>query len=144
MRGRDERWFGFGRISLEMFGARHVMPLRQFHPTVERWFRERIGEPSPPQVEGWPRIQQGASTLIAAPTGTGKTLAAFLWAIDGLLRRGTALGDETQVLYVSPLKALGNDVRKNLETPLAELAEMEPEFPEVRVLVRTGGPRARG
>jgi ATP-dependent Lhr-like helicase len=114
------------------------MPLQSFHPVVRRWFRDRIGEPSPPQVEGWPEIRTGRHTLIAAPTGTGKTLAAFLWAIDGLLRRETDLRDETHVLYVSPLKALGNDIQKNLQEPLAELREREPSFPEVRVLVRTG------
>src|SRR5262245_30240354 len=114
------------------------MPFQPFHPVVSRWFSERIGTPSPPQVEGWPRIQSGRHTLIAAPTGTGKTLAAFLWAIDELLRKGKELQDETYVLYVSPLRALGNDVQKNLESPLRELHEMNPEFPEVRVLVRTG------
>ena len=114
------------------------MPLTPFHPTVARWFTERIGTPSAPQVEGWPRIADGEDTLIAAPTGTGKTLAAFLWAIDGLLRAGPGLPDETRVLYVSPLKALGNDVRKNLTAPLAEIATMDPSLPEVRVLVRTG------
>ncbi|HJQ98095.1 MAG TPA: DEAD/DEAH box helicase, partial [Candidatus Polarisedimenticolaceae bacterium] len=112
--------------------------LPTFHPVVSRWFSARIGTPSPPQVEGWPRIQSGRHTLIAAPTGTGKTLAAFLWAIDGLLRKGKDLQDETYVLYVSPLRALGNDVQKNLQRPLAELKEMSPDFPEVRVLVRTG------
>jgi len=121
--------------------------LASFHPTLARWFRERLGEPTPPQVEGWPRIRAGRHTLIAAPTGSGKTLAAFLFAIDGLLRRGEALGDETLVLYVSPLKALANDVQKNLLGPLAELRERDPSLPEVRVLVRTGdtpaGERAR-
>ena len=114
------------------------MPLRHFHPTVQRWFTERIGTPSPPQVDGWARIRSGHHTLIAAPTGTGKTLAAFLWAIDGLLRQGAALRDEAQVLYVSPLRALGNDVQKNLAGPLAELSERDPELANVRVLVRTG------
>src|SRR5436189_6475368 len=114
------------------------MPLAQFHPTVARWFQERIGTPSAPQVEGWPRIRSGHHTLIAAPTGTGKTLAAFLWAIDGLLRQGESLADQTHVLYVSPLRALGNHVQKNLRGPLDALRAMDPSFPEVRVLVRSG------
>ena len=113
-------------------------PLDGFHPTVARWFRERIGVPSPAQAEGWPRIRSGAHTLIAAPTGSGKTLAAFLWALDGLLRQGGSLPDETQVLYVSPLKALSNDVQKNLQAPLAELTLLDPDCAAVRVLVRTG------
>src|SRR5713226_127695 len=109
------------------------MPLQHFHPAIQRWFTKRIGRPSPPQVEGWPRIRSRHHTLIAAPTGTGKTLAAFLWAIDELLRQGERLPDRTEVLYVSPLKALGNDVQKNLSRPLAELRGMDPSLPEVRV-----------
>jgi len=114
------------------------MPLSHFHPVVQRWFTARVGTPSPPQLEGWPKIRTGRHTLISAPTGTGKTFAAFLWAIDELLRRGKSLADETHVLYVSPLKALGNDVQKNLARPLAELSRLDPGFPEVRVLVRSG------
>jgi ATP-dependent Lhr-like helicase len=114
------------------------MPLQDFHPAVRRWFEERIGAPSPPQERGWPVIRAGRHVLIAAPTGTGKTLAAFLWAVDTLVREGESLPDRTRVLYVSPLKALGNDVQKNLQTPLAELRARDPSLPEVRVLVRSG------
>jgi len=126
------------RIPNPIVEVQSRMPLSHFHPTVSRWFSERIGTPSAPQVEGWPRIRSGAHTLIAAPTGTGKTLAAFLWAIDKLLRQGEALPDETQVLYISPLKALGNDVQKNLQGPLDELKALDPTLAKIRVLVRTG------
>jgi ATP-dependent helicase Lhr and Lhr-like helicase len=114
------------------------MPLGAFHPAIQRWFRERLGEPTRVQERAWPAIRTGAHTLIAAPTGSGKTLAAFLTAIDALFARGTELRDETRVLYVSPLKALGNDVQKNLLRPLGELRELDPGLPEVRVLVRSG------
>jgi len=114
------------------------MALQDFHPTIRRWFLERFGVPSPPQAEGWPAIRAGRHTLIAAPTGTGKTLAAFLWAIDDLVRHGETLRDATQVLYISPLKALGNDVQRNLQAPLAEIRDLDPSLPEVRVLVRSG------
>lgn len=119
------------------------MPLTGFHPTIRRWFENRFGHPTEPQLEGWPRIREGHHTLIAAPTGTGKTLAAFLSAIDALAREGTALPNETRILYVSPLRALSNDVQKNLSAPLQELGRMDPEFPEIRVLVRTGDTPAR-
>ena len=114
------------------------MPLAGFHPTIQRWFEQRFGEATEPQREGWPHIQRGVHTLISAPTGTGKTLAAYLTAIDGLARQGAALADETSVLYVSPLRALSNDVQKNLHGPLGELAKLDPHLPEIRVLVRTG------
>jgi ATP-dependent Lhr-like helicase len=114
------------------------MPLQPFHPTIARWFAERVGVPTAPQVRGWPAIRSGAHVLIAAPTGTGKTLAAFLWALDSLAREGAALTDETRVLYVSPLKALGNDVQKNLQAPLEELRARDPSFPAIRVVVRSG------
>jgi len=113
-------------------------PLQPFHPTIARWFGERLGEPTAPQQRGWPAIRSGAHVLIAAPTGTGKTLAAFLWALDSLAREGAALADETRVLYISPLKALGNDVQKNLQGPLDELRALDPSFPPIRVTVRTG------
>src|SRR3989442_15159968 len=93
----------------------------RFHPAVAQWFEQKLGTPSEPQQRGWPAIQSGAHTLIAAPTGSGKTLAAFLASLDELFRDGLAgkLMDETRVIYVSPLKALSNDIHKNLEEPLA-------------------------
>src|SRR5262245_12873196 len=114
------------------------------HPVVSEWFTRRFGTPTEPQVQGWPHILAGRSTLISAPTGSGKTLAAFLACIDGLVRRAHAgeLTDRTDVLYVSPLKALGNDIQKNLEGPLAEIVELAREqgqpIPEIRTAVRTG------
>src|SRR3954447_10962321 len=119
------------------------MPLTLFHPTIQRWFESRFGEPTEAQREGWPRIRSGRHTLIAAPTGTGKTIAGYLSAIDSLARQGRSLRDETQVLYLSPLRALSNDVQKNLQGPLNELSARDPKFPEIRVLVRTGDTPAR-
>src|SRR5437899_1718774 len=116
----------------------------QFHPAVERWFQQTFGSPTEPQVRGWPAIQSGRHVLISAPTGSGKTLAAFLASLDALFRQG-AEGDlphETQVVYVSPLKALSNDIRKNLQEPLAGiralLHETEDREIDVRAEVRTG------
>jgi len=120
------------------------MPLSGFHPAISRWFTDRFTEPTEPQRRAWPLIQEGRNALIAAPTGSGKTFAAFLAAIDSLLRQGLdgTLGDETQVVYVSPLKALSNDVQKNLAEPLAEIrrtleALCLPDV-DIRTLVRTG------
>jgi ATP-dependent Lhr-like helicase len=118
--------------------------LTRFHPLVRRWFKETFGKPSDPQREGWPAIASGAHTLILAPTGTGKTLAAFLWELNELIVRGTKepLSNAVQLLYISPLKALNNDIQRNLERPLAELRERftaeGKELPEIRVAVRTG------
>ena len=101
------------------------MALDNFHPAVAAWFRRAFAAPTPAQLRAWPAIQSGHHALIAAPTGSGKTLAAFLAAIDGLVRQGIAgeLRDETQIVYVSPLKALSNDVRINLEAPLNSIRD---------------------
>src|SRR5580693_7862724 len=92
------------------------------HPLVRDWFAKKFGTPTEPQEQGWPHILAEECTLICAPTGSGKTLAAFLACIDRLVRKAVTgeLDDKTEVLYVSPLKALGNDVQKNLEEPLGE------------------------
>jgi len=115
-----------------------------FSPLVTEWFRERFGTPTKVQEAGWPAIAGGGDCLVAAPTGSGKTLAAFLWSLDRLIRLGAAgeLQDRTYVVYVSPLKALGNDVQKNLQQPLEELRRRAEAslraFPEIRVAVRSG------
>jgi len=114
------------------------------HPIVAEWFVQKFGTPTEPQEQGWPHILAGRTTLISAPTGSGKTLAAFLACIDRLVRKALAgdLHDRTEVLYISPLKALGNDIQKNLEVPLAEILQMAGErgllMPEIRTAVRTG------
>jgi len=114
------------------------------HPLVRDWFVRKFGTPTEPQEQGWPHILSGRTTLISAPTGSGKTLAAFLSCIDRLVRKALVgdLQDKTEVLYVSPLKALGNDIQKNLEIPLGEILQMAGEqgllMPEIRTAVRTG------
>jgi len=121
-----------------------VSVIASFHPAIAAWFERSFAAPTAAQDEAWPAIQAGRHVLIAAPTGSGKTLAAFLAAIDGLVRQGLAgeLRDETQIVYVSPLKALSNDIRRNLEMPLAGIREIlrEQGLPEVeiRAWVRTG------
>ncbi|MEA2565252.1 MAG: ATP-dependent helicase Lhr and Lhr-like helicase, partial [Actinomycetota bacterium] len=120
------------------------MELSEFHPLVARWFTDTFGAPTPAQSEGWGAIAGGRDTLIAAPTGSGKTLAAFLWAINELVTAAAAgeLRDETSVVYVSPLKALGNDIHKNLTVPLAAIRKLAEEegtpLPEIRMAVRSG------
>ena len=120
------------------------MPLENFHPAVAAWFRETFPAPTPAQLRAWPAIQSGHHALIAAPTGSGKTLAAFMAAIDDLVRCGVegTLTDETAVVYVSPLKALSNDVRINLQLPLegirAQLEKYNLPDVEIRTFVRTG------
>jgi ATP-dependent helicase Lhr and Lhr-like helicase len=115
-----------------------------FHPAVADWFDRSFAAPTAAQAQAWPAFQAGRNVLIAAPTGSGKTLAAFLAAIDGLVRQGLdgGLKDETQIVYVSPLKALSNDIQRNLEAPLAGIRESLtarglPEV-DIRTWVRTG------
>src|SRR6266699_3929238 len=116
----------------------------RFHPAVARWFEQTFDSPTEPQIRGWPAIQSAQHVLISAPTGSGKTLAAFLASLDALFRQGAEhdLPDETQVVYVSPLKALSNDIRKNLQEPLrgirALLSETNGCDIDVRAEVRTG------
>src|SRR6202047_1774300 len=119
-------------------------PLDWVHPIVREWFERRLGTPTEPQEQGWPHILARKTTLISAPTGSGKTLAAFLSCIDRLVCKALAgdLCDRTEVLYVSPLKALSNDIQKNLESPLGEILQMAQErglpMREIRTAVRTG------
>ena len=114
-----------------------------FHPVVATWLERKFGAPTPAQAQAWPLIAAGKDVLCTAPTGSGKTLAAFLWALDRLVAEAIAAGgelpDRTSVLYVSPLKALSNDIRRNLEEPLAELrvARDRARLPGARV----SGPR---
>ena len=121
--------------------ARPTDALAGFHPLIAAWFRAEIGEPTNVQARAWPVIAAGAHALVIAPTGSGKTLAAFLWAIERLLTGAWSAGG-VRVVYVSPLKALGNDVQRNLLSPLAALCERFAaaghSVPDVRVLTRTG------
>ncbi|HEX8984258.1 MAG TPA: DEAD/DEAH box helicase [Bryobacteraceae bacterium] len=121
-----------------------TVPLRGFDPLIREWFARRFEHVTEPQALGWPEIRAGRDVLISAPTGSGKTLAAFLICLDRLVRaaRTAPLPDEIEVVYVSPLKALSNDVRKNLETPLAEIAALAAfegiSLAPIRTALRTG------
>src|ERR1700752_2013826 len=123
--------------------------LDSFHPAVREWFLQQFPAPTEPQAQAWPAIKQGRHTLIAAPTGSGKTLAAFLSAIDDLVWKAAAgtLADETQVVYVSPLKALSNDIQINLQQPLQGIQKnLEASGitgVEIRTFVRTGDTPAK-
>ena len=115
-----------------------------FDPLIQEWFLERIGQPTDPQTLGWPQISGGQDVLISAPTGSGKTLAAFLHCLNGLVRQARTgdMPDAVQVVYVSPLKALSNDIQKNLERPLAEIRELAErrgvDLAPIRTALRTG------
>ena len=119
-------------------------PLSWAHPIVQEWFVSKFETPTEPQEQGWPHILAGRDLLISAPTGSGKTLAAFLACIDRLVRKALdgTLRDATAVVYISPLKALGNDIQKNLDGPLAEILALAGargfSMPEIRTAVRTG------
>ena len=134
-------------LSLAEFRYWHLgrlMSLELFHPIIQDWFRSRFAGPTEPQLRGWAPIARGEATLISAPTGSGKTLTAFLAIIDRLFREAVAgtLEPELRVVYVSPLRALSNDMHRNLEIPLAEiLAEAERQgvcVPALTVGIRTG------
>ncbi|HVN32837.1 MAG TPA: DEAD/DEAH box helicase, partial [Thermoanaerobaculaceae bacterium] len=118
-----------------------TLGLEPFHPLIRQWFASNVGEPTEVQRLAWPRIAAGEHVLVTAPTGSGKTLAAFLWAIDRLIS-GVVPGGQVRVLYVSPLRALNNDIRRNLLAPLEELravfAAADELMPAVRVLTRSG------
>ncbi|MFO0774255.1 MAG: DEAD/DEAH box helicase [Nitrospiraceae bacterium] len=124
--------------------VKSTMPLASFHPITADWFRRSVGTPTDVQAQAWPAIRARRNTLIAAPTGSGKTLAAFLTCIDDLLQQALAcsLDDRTQILYVSPLKALSNDIQKNLRRPLTAIGDAALQagllVPELRAAVRTG------
>src|SRR5437667_3700821 len=126
-----------------------MIALEGFHPAVREWFLKQFSAPTEPQARAWPAIKQRRHTLIAAPTGSGKTLAAFLSAIDDLVWKAIdgTLVDETQVVYVSPLKALSNDIQINLQQPLRgiqkQLEDSGIKGVEIRTLVRTGDTPAK-
>src|SRR5271155_4454634 len=119
----------------------HDDPLDQFLPPVQEWFRRHLGAPTPVQRQGWPVIAAGANALLLAPTGSGKTLAAFLACLDGLWRQ-QRLTPGVRILYISPPKALNNDIHRNLQLPLegvqAEAAAAGLCLPAIEVAVRTG------
>ena len=118
--------------------------LDTFHPAVRTWFQRTFESPTEAQERGWPEIMAGRDTLITAPTGPGKTLAAFLVAIDALMRKAdeAPLLEQTEVVYVSPLKALSTDIQRNLEEPLEQIAAIAEElgYPSanIRTMLRTG------
>lgn len=116
--------------------------LNNFHPLIQEWFTESVGTPTGAQTKAWPVIAENKNVVVTAPTGSGKTLTAFLWAVNCLVTGEWQTGT-TRVLYISPLKALNNDIRKNLSLPLDGIKEKFLQndllFPEIRVMTRSGG-----
>lgn len=131
-------------MTIQLLTTQDIDHLSWAHPLVRDWFLSRFGSPTEPQEQGWPPILAGETTLIAAPTGSGKTLAAFLACIERLVRQALngELSDRTEVLYISPLKALSNDIQKNLADPLAEISALAKArgltMMDIHVAVRTG------
>ena len=124
--------------------------MEEFHPLTAAWFERRFDGATEPQRGAWPAVRSGRDVLISAPTGSGKTLAAFLICLDRLIARGVETGtldDHTEVVYVSPLKALSTDIANNLEAPLSEIGDLATErgvtLPPIRTAVRTGDTPAR-
>src|SRR5207244_144505 len=124
--GQERPWSGEDWLESCALTPNVAMPLQSFDPLVREWFENHFKSVTEPQAIGWPEIRSGGDVLISAPTGSGKTLAAFLTAIDSLVRqaRKGELPNQTQILYVSPLKALSNDIHKNLDIPLAGVAKL--------------------
>ena len=133
-----------GGVQRKSASSQFPPPLDGFHPAVAAWFTATFPAPTPAQVQAWPAIRSGRHVLVSAPTGSGKTLTAFLAGIDSLVRDGLAgrLQDATRIIYVSPLKALSNDIQVNLEQPLAgireQLAQLGLPDVDIRTAVRTG------
>src|ERR1700730_12052746 len=139
-----------GPASLRDPASANEAALALFHPTTAKWFRAVFDVPTAPQVEGWPAIARGESTLILAPTGTGKTLTAFLWCLDKLMMRPAPEAEHgCRVVYLSPLKALAADVERNLRSPLVGIANMakrdgvDVRMPEISVRTGDTSPKER-
>ena len=122
----------FGKVGICLSHSTRIRlaHMQGFHSLTAAWFARRFGSATEPQSRAWPEIRAGRDVLVSAPTGSGKTLAAFLICVDRLVARGVDTGtldDQTEVVYVSPLKALSTDIHKNLESPLADLAALAAE-----------------